>query len=204
VTNGIGGPRCPTWSGRTKAGGVQAVLTLGANKNENAPSSSLTLRRYRTATSPASGKRCSVPATRRAVVTPSMSMVPEIRTGWLGHAGTAPSRRYAHQGTVEQHGLCRWSVPSRSWLHEPDAVARPFPALSRHQQHRPISRYVCRRDICHLRRFPQVIAEDAAYGPFNVAFSHRQDRSRGVHAGSAGVPGVGGMRSPARWRRDSS
>ena len=167
-------------------------------RTRTSPSSSLTLRRYRTATSPASGKRCSLPATRRAVVTPSMSMVPEIRTGWRGHAGTARSRRCGHQGTVEQHGLCRWSVASRSWLHEPDAVARPFPALSRHQQHRPICRTAAgvtsaisgasHRSSPRMRRMPVQRCVQRSPG-----------RSGGVHAGSAGVPGVGGMRSPARW-----
>ena len=113
MTNGIGGLDVQRGQVGPKPEGVQAVLTLVPPRTRTSPSSSLTLRRYRTATSPASGKRCSVPATRRAVVTPSMSMVQEIRTGWLGHAGTAPSRRHAHQGAVEQHGLCRWSVASR-------------------------------------------------------------------------------------------
>lgn len=70
-------------------------------------------------------------------------------------------------------------------LAEPDAVARPLPTLDRHQQHRLILRYLDRRDGWHLRRLPALITDHATNGPLDVAFGHRQNGRRGVHAGGA-------------------
>ena len=87
---------------------------------------------------------------------------PGDRTGWLCHAGTAPSRRYGHLRDSRAARVVPLVCSQPAMASRTGRRCPTVPALSRHQQHRPIFRYVCRRDICHLRRFPQLIAEDAA------------------------------------------
>jgi len=140
VTNGIGGPRCPTWSGRTKAGGVQAVLTLGANKNENVTVVFADVEAIPHIDITSIGEEVQ-PAGNQTCRGDSLDVDgpgDQDRVAGSRRNGPQPAMWASRDGRAA--GLCRWSVASRSWLHEPDAVARPFPALSRHQHHRPICR----------------------------------------------------------------